>query len=176
MFELDLVTQSVASLLTLAGVYLLWTHSRWGSLVSLAAQVPWWVLILRGHLWGLLPLEIGFSVLYSAAVYRDHIQSLLRPTPLVLVRSNEWSAKMKQKLQQELPLPMPALASDEKVQEDLAMTVMPEMTATELVERKREHWKTWQAAEARILEPLVNRALEIARQELLKKRSKDQGA
>lgn len=61
----DLGVQLVASVLTLAGMWLYGNRSLWGPLLGLGAQVPWWLIMYQGGLWGLLPLNIMVFVIHG---------------------------------------------------------------------------------------------------------------
>lgn len=86
---LDFVIQAVASVLTLWGiVHLSRGQVRKGNWVSLVAQVPWWVLIYRQSLWGLVLLELPLTVVYAIACIRDMQRQRVRDQQLELPNLN----------------------------------------------------------------------------------------
>ena len=68
------LTEVLASVLTSWGIYLLSQKKPFGNLVSLVAQIPWWVVILGKGLYGFLPLEIALTGIYIYGTYRENIQ------------------------------------------------------------------------------------------------------
>jgi hypothetical protein len=52
-----LLIQLAASGLTIAGTYFYGNKSKLGPCLGLAAQVPWWIIMVNGSLWGLLPVN-----------------------------------------------------------------------------------------------------------------------
>lgn len=52
-----LLTQLAASVLTIAGSWLYGNKSTWGPGLGLLAQVPWWIIMIDGGLWGLIPVN-----------------------------------------------------------------------------------------------------------------------
>jgi hypothetical protein len=60
----DLALQLLASAMTLAGMWMIGDMSAHGFIVALASEVVWFALIIRGRLWGLLPLTIVLAVVH----------------------------------------------------------------------------------------------------------------
>lgn len=54
---LDIVTQLTASALTIAGMYFYGNKSKMGPALGIVAQIPWWIIMVDGSLWGLLPVN-----------------------------------------------------------------------------------------------------------------------
>jgi hypothetical protein len=66
----DTVVQLTASALTILGMYLYGNKSALGPLIGIAAQVPWWLIMFTGSLWGLLPVNSMMLVI--------HIRNLIK--------------------------------------------------------------------------------------------------
>ena len=52
-----LATQLSASALSIAGTYFYGNKTMAGPILGIAAQVPWWLIMDEGSLWGLLPVN-----------------------------------------------------------------------------------------------------------------------
>lgn len=65
-FSLELA----ASLLTIAGSWFYGNKSPLGPLLGVAAQMPWWALMIHAGMWGLLPLNIAMLVLHARALWK----------------------------------------------------------------------------------------------------------
>jgi hypothetical protein len=70
MISIALLIQLMASTLTLAGTYFYGNKSVLGPWFGIAAQVPWWLIMVSGSLWGLLPVN-GMMLIM-------HIRNLIR--------------------------------------------------------------------------------------------------
>lgn len=62
--DTHLVTQLSASALTIAGTFYYGNKSKLGPWLGIAAQVPWWLIMTEGGLWGLLPVNLMMLVLH----------------------------------------------------------------------------------------------------------------
>lgn len=60
----SLAIQLAASLLTIAGTYYYGNKSPLGPWIGIAAQVPWWLIMVTGSLWGLLPVNVMMLVMH----------------------------------------------------------------------------------------------------------------
>ena len=58
MFELSMLLQLSASLITAASIYKMGDKTTLGPLLGSISQVPWWWFMVLEGLWGLLPLNI----------------------------------------------------------------------------------------------------------------------
>lgn len=58
------LTQLTASALTIGGTYFYGNKSKLGPWLGITAQVPWWLIMVHGSLWGLLPVNIMMLVLH----------------------------------------------------------------------------------------------------------------
>lgn len=66
----EVIWQLSASALTIAGSFLYGNKSKWGPSLGIAAQVPWWVIMFHGSLWGLAPVNVMMLVI--------HIRNLMK--------------------------------------------------------------------------------------------------
>jgi hypothetical protein len=55
------------SAVTLVSGWLVGNKNVWGQRLSLLANIMWWVYILWTKAWGLVPMEIGFSIIVFRA-------------------------------------------------------------------------------------------------------------
>lgn len=46
----------------LGACWLIGSKNIWGQRLSLLSNLMWWVYIVWAHAWGLIPMEIGFSI------------------------------------------------------------------------------------------------------------------
>jgi hypothetical protein len=53
----SILIQLLASGLTIAGQWAYGNKSKWGPALGITAQVPWWIIMVEGSLWGLLPVN-----------------------------------------------------------------------------------------------------------------------
>lgn len=44
--------------------------SKWGPVIGIAAQVPWWVIMVKGGLWGLLPVNGAMLVIHTRNLWK----------------------------------------------------------------------------------------------------------
>jgi uncharacterized membrane protein len=79
-----LIWQLAASILTILGSYLYGNKSLWGPIVGIAAQVPWWVIMWHGSLWGLAPVNTMMLVIHVRNLWKWklEIRQSTAPTPL----------------------------------------------------------------------------------------------
>lgn len=63
-FDTKLTVQLAASALTIGGTYYYGNKSKLGPWLGIAAQVPWWVIMFTGSLWGLAPVNAMMLVLH----------------------------------------------------------------------------------------------------------------
>jgi len=68
--NLFLAAQLAASALTIAGTYFYGNKTRAGPMLGIAAQLPWWLLMYEGSLWGLLPVNIMMLVLHARNLWK----------------------------------------------------------------------------------------------------------
>lgn len=64
------VIQLLASALTIAGQFQYGNKRLWGPVLGMAAQVPWWLIMVLYDLWGLLPV--------NAAMLAIHIRNFIK--------------------------------------------------------------------------------------------------
>lgn len=67
---MDTLIQLTASALTLFGMWQYGNKSKWGPAAGILAQVPWWIIMIDGSLWGLLPVNCAMLVV--------HVRNLLK--------------------------------------------------------------------------------------------------
>jgi nicotinamide riboside transporter PnuC len=60
-----MIAQLLASVLTMASMWLMGNRSVWGPVLGLVSQVPWLVTILTAQTWGLLPVCIAMVAIHS---------------------------------------------------------------------------------------------------------------
>lgn len=60
----EFLIQLSASALTLSGSWFYGNKSLWGPGLGIAAQVPWWIIMVQGSLWGLLPVNLAMLVMH----------------------------------------------------------------------------------------------------------------
>ena len=68
--DLYFATQLSASALTIAGTYFYGNKTRAGPLLGIAAQLPWWLLMYEGSLWGLLPVNAMMLLLHIRNLWK----------------------------------------------------------------------------------------------------------
>ena len=61
----QLCVELVVSLLTLVGIYLCGRMKTSGWVVLLWAQAAWWVYVIFYGAYGLVPLNVGLTILYA---------------------------------------------------------------------------------------------------------------
>jgi hypothetical protein len=61
---LELGIQLAASALTIAGSWYYGNKSALGPWLGIIAQVPWNIIMIHGHLWGLAPVNIMMAVIH----------------------------------------------------------------------------------------------------------------
>lgn len=62
--DTKLLTQLAASSLTIAGTYYYGNKSKLGPWIGIVSQVPWWLIMFTGSLWGLMPVNVMMFVLH----------------------------------------------------------------------------------------------------------------
>lgn len=65
---LDFGIECTASVLTVTGLAL-GTSTLEGSLVYLLSMLPWWALLIRKRMWGLLPLNIASTLIITRNLF-----------------------------------------------------------------------------------------------------------
>ena len=65
-----LATQLSASALSIAGTYFYGNKTMAGPMLGIAAQVPWWLIMYEGSLWGLLPVNTVMLVLHARNLWK----------------------------------------------------------------------------------------------------------
>jgi hypothetical protein len=70
-----LATQLSASALSIAGTYFYGNKTMAGPMLGIAAQVPWWLLMYQGSLWGLLPVNAVMLVVHARNLWKWSRQS-----------------------------------------------------------------------------------------------------
>jgi hypothetical protein len=65
-----LVIQLSASALTIAGSWFYGNKSAAGPWLGLASQIPWNIIMVQGHLWGLAPVNAMMAII--------HIRNLIK--------------------------------------------------------------------------------------------------
>lgn len=55
--DAGLLTQLSASAISIVAQWAYGNKSKWGPALGLTAQVPWWLIMVQGGLWGLLPVN-----------------------------------------------------------------------------------------------------------------------
>ena len=73
--DIPLATQLSASALTIAGTYFYGNKTIAGPMLGIAAQVPWWLVMYEGSLWGLLPVNAMMLVLHARNLHKWLSQS-----------------------------------------------------------------------------------------------------
>lgn len=68
--DIPLATQLSASALTIAGTYFYGNKTVAGPMLGIAAQVPWWLVMYEGSLWGLLPVNAMMLVLHARNLHK----------------------------------------------------------------------------------------------------------
>jgi len=66
----EFLVQLSASAITIAGTYYYGNKSKLGPVLGLAAQVPWWIIMVEGNLWGLLPVNGMMVVLHARNLWK----------------------------------------------------------------------------------------------------------
>jgi hypothetical protein len=61
---MNLALQLLASALTLLAMWKMGDVSVWGPVIGVISEIVWLVLIVRGKLWGLLPLTAVLGVVH----------------------------------------------------------------------------------------------------------------
>jgi hypothetical protein len=57
------VFELAMSVVTLTGAWMVGNKSVWGQRMNMAAIAMWWLYIPIAEAWGLIPMQIGFSVI-----------------------------------------------------------------------------------------------------------------
>jgi hypothetical protein len=65
-----LITQLLASGLTIVGMYLYGNKSKLGPVAGILAQVPWWIIMIDGSLWGLLPVNGAMLIIHARNLWK----------------------------------------------------------------------------------------------------------
>ena len=73
--DIPLATQLLASALTIAGTYFYGNKTIAGPVLGIAAQLPWWLVMYEGSLWGLLPVNAMMLVLHARNLHKWLSQS-----------------------------------------------------------------------------------------------------
>jgi hypothetical protein len=62
---LALLMQLAASAITIAGQWAYGNRSLYGPVLGLMAQVPWWIIMVQGSLWGLIPVNVSMLIVHT---------------------------------------------------------------------------------------------------------------
>ena len=57
------IFELLMSAVTLTGAWMVGNKSVWGQRMNMAAIAMWWLYIPIAEAWGLVPMQIGFSVI-----------------------------------------------------------------------------------------------------------------
>ena len=63
--DASLVWQIVASVMTMGSMWAYGNKSRWGAIIGIAAEVPWFFLIALHSMWGLIPLNVLTFIVHA---------------------------------------------------------------------------------------------------------------
>lgn len=59
----SMLTELIISAVTLASGWFIGNKSVWGQRLAVLANIGWWFYILAFQHWGLVPMEIGFTII-----------------------------------------------------------------------------------------------------------------
>lgn len=65
-----LIIQLTASALTLFSSWFYGNKSLLGPWIGIASQVPWWIIMFQGSLWGLLPVNVAMLVMHIRNLWK----------------------------------------------------------------------------------------------------------
>jgi hypothetical protein len=65
-----ILIQLSASALSLTGQWFYGNKSKWGPILGLSAQVPWWIIMVTQGLWGLLPVNIFTGIIHARNLWK----------------------------------------------------------------------------------------------------------
>ena len=65
MVTFSLLMQLAASGLTICGQWAYGNRSKWGPVLGLMAQLPWWIIMVQGGLWGLIPVNVSMLIVHT---------------------------------------------------------------------------------------------------------------
>jgi hypothetical protein len=65
-----ILIQLSASALSLSGQWFYGNKSKWGPVLGLSAQVPWWIIMVTQGLWGLLPVNIFTGIIHARNLWK----------------------------------------------------------------------------------------------------------
>ena len=68
--DIYFATQLSASALSIAGTYFYGNKTMAGPVLGIAAQVPWWLMMYQGSLWGLLPVNAVMLVVHARNLWK----------------------------------------------------------------------------------------------------------
>ena len=57
-------------MLSIAGTFFYGNKSKLGPVLGIVAQVPWWIIMFQGALWGLLPVNFMMLVLHVRNLWK----------------------------------------------------------------------------------------------------------
>ncbi len=63
-----LYMQLTISAASLAAAWLIGSKNVWGQRLSVVAHPLWWIYIVMSRQWGLIPLEVGYTVIVARAL------------------------------------------------------------------------------------------------------------
>lgn len=66
----DTLIQLMASALSLVGMWAYGNKAKLGPALGLAAQVPWWIIMINGGLWGLIPINTAMCVIHIRNLWK----------------------------------------------------------------------------------------------------------
>jgi hypothetical protein len=62
--------QLIASALSLGAQWFYGNKSKWGPALGLAAQVPWWIIMVQSELWGLIPINASMLAIHVRNLWK----------------------------------------------------------------------------------------------------------
>jgi hypothetical protein len=65
-----IAVQLSASALTLTGQWFYGNKAKWGPVLGILAQVPWWTIMIQGSLWGLLPVNSALLIIHTRNLWK----------------------------------------------------------------------------------------------------------
>lgn len=67
---MDTAVQLMASGLTMASMWFYGSKLKLGPVFGLLAQVPWWIIMIHGSLWGILPVNSAMLLIHSRNLWK----------------------------------------------------------------------------------------------------------
>lgn len=66
----DTLIQLTASALTMLSMWFYGSKLKVGPMFGLAAQVPWWAIMIHGQLWGILPVNTAMLIIHTRNLWK----------------------------------------------------------------------------------------------------------